>query len=542
MSAVDELDRGRALAGRGAWLAAHEALASADRSLALQAPDLEQLAAAAYMLGRLEEYVDTMARAHHAYLDAGAGRRAARCAFWIGMQLLLAGEMGRGTGWIGRAGRLVDDEAQECVEQGYMRLPVAFRCKAASDYTAGAVVASDAAAIGRRFGDADLSSLAMHAQGHMLIEGGRVAEGLALLDEAMVAVTNGEVSPIVSGMVYCGVILGCRAAYEPSRAHEWTEALTRWCEDQPDMVAFTGRCHVHRAELMQLKGAWSEALAEARCAADRASRGNHRSALAEAAYLQGEVHRLRGAVREAEDAYRRASECGREPQPGLALLRLARGDEESALAAIRRALAEATDRAARVELLPACAEISLAAGDAEGAQHAADELEAVARDHEPGVLRTIAAQARGAVELAAGRPEAALPPLRRAWRVWEELEAPYEAARARELVGIACGEVGDRASATLDLEAARHAYEALGAVHDVERIDALTGNGPSHGLTARELEVLRLVAQGRTNRQIADELFLSERTIERHVSNTFVKLRVQTRAAATAYAYEHRLL
>jgi DNA-binding CsgD family transcriptional regulator len=192
--------------------------------------------------------------------------------------------------------------------------------------------------------------------------------------------------------------------------------------------------------------------------------------------------------------------------------------------------------------LPACAEILLAAGDVEGAQRAADELEAVARDHELGVLRTIAAHTRGAVELAAGRPESALPSLRRAWHAWEELEAPYEAARVRELVGIACGEIGDRGSAARKLEAARHAFEALGAVHDVERIDARAGDGPSHGLTARELEVLRLVAEGRTNRQIANELVVSERTVERHVSNTFVKLRVQTRAAATAYAYEHRLL
>jgi DNA-binding CsgD family transcriptional regulator len=293
---------------------------------------------------------------------------------------------------------------------------------------------------------------------------------------------------------------------------------------------------------MQLKGAWSEALAEARCAADRAGRGNHRSALAEAAYLQGEVHRLRGASGAAEDAYRKASECGREPQPGLALLRLAQCDEETALAAIRRTLAEATARPARVELLPACAEIMIAAGDVEGARDAADELDTAARDHEPGVLQTIAAQTRGAVELAAGEPEAALPSLRRAWRVWEELEAPYEAARVRVLIGIACREIGDRGSAALELEAARAAFEALGAVRDVERIDALAGDGASHGLTARELEVLRLVAEGRTNRAIADALFLSERTVERHVSNTFVKLGVRTRAAATAYAYEHRLL
>jgi hypothetical protein len=252
MPAVDELERGRALSARGAWLDAHAALRSADGSSALHGADLEQLATAAYMLGRLDEYVDAMARAHQLHLDAGAARRGARCAFWAGMSLLLAGEMGRGTGWIGRAQRLIDGD---CVEQGYLGLPAAYRCQMQGDYEAGAAVAGDAAAIAQRFGDRDLFALAIHAQGTMLIRRGRILDGLALLDEAMVAVTSGEVSPIPSGMVYCGVILACRTAYAPARAREWTAALTRWCESQPDMVAFTGRCHVHRAEVRQLEGA-----------------------------------------------------------------------------------------------------------------------------------------------------------------------------------------------------------------------------------------------------------------------------------------------
>ncbi|HET9737167.1 MAG TPA: helix-turn-helix transcriptional regulator, partial [Solirubrobacteraceae bacterium] len=370
MSAVDVLERGRALSAQAAWLDAHEALSSADRSMPLLETDLERLATSAYMLGRLDEYVDAMARAHQLHLDAGAAPRAARCAFWAGMQLLLAGEIGRGTGWIGRARRLVEAEDVDCVEQGYLRLPEAFRCEMNGDYGKGAGVAGDAAATGQRFGDRDLFALAVHAQGHMLIKGGRTLEGLALLDEAMVGVTSGEVSPIASGMVYCGVILACRAAYEPRRAREWTAALTRWCESQPDLVAFTGRCHVHRAELRHLEGSWSDALEEARHAADRAERGNHRSALAEAAYLQGDVHRLRGAFLEAEDGYRRASELGREPQPGLALLRLAQGDGQAAAAAIRRVLAETTDPSDRVVQLPAYVEIMLAAGDVDEALEA----------------------------------------------------------------------------------------------------------------------------------------------------------------------------
>jgi ATP/maltotriose-dependent transcriptional regulator MalT len=308
------------------------------------------------------------------------------------------------------------------------------------------------------------------------------------------------------------------------------------------MVAFTGRCHVHRAEVRQLEGAWSDALEEARRAADRAERGNHRSALAEAAYLQGEVHRLRGAFLEAEDGYRSASEHGREPQPGLALLRLAQGDAQAAAAALRRVLAETTDATDRLAQLPAHVEIMLAIGDLDEARRAAGEIDDLSRRHAGGLLATIADQARGAVRLAAGDAAGALGDLRRAWHAWEELGAPYEAARVRVLVGTACRELGDHEAAALDLEAARQAFEALGAGPDAARVETLAGGEMRHGLTPRELEILRLVAQGRTNRAIADELVLSERTIERHVTNTFAKLNVSSRAAATAYAYEHRLL
>jgi ATP/maltotriose-dependent transcriptional regulator MalT len=538
MSAIGELEHGRTLCNDGAWREAHEALTRAGRSGELAAEDHERLATAAYMLGRLEEYVDAMAAAHSCHVERGATQRAARCAFWIGMQLLLAGELGRGTGWIERAKRLLAD-GPECVERGYLRLPLAFRSQSVGDHRAGAAIAAQAVATADRFGDRDLFALALQAQGMMLIAAGLAPEGLPLLDEAMVAVIAGEVSPIPSGMVYCGVILGCQDAYEPRRAQEWTAALTEWCARQPDMVAFTGRCHVHRAELMRLEGAWTGALEEARCAADRAGRGNHRSALAEAAYVQGEVHRLRGAFRAAEEAYERALECGREPQPGLALLRLAQGYERAAAVAIRRAVAETPGRPARLRLLPACVEITLAAGDLDAARHAAAELDEAAGHHAVGVLGTIADQARGAVALAAGDPESALPALRRAWHVWEELRAPYEAARVRVLIGAACRELGDSDAATLELAAARRAFEALGAAPD---LDALNGRRPSEGLTARELEVLAFVAGGRTNREIAAELVLSERTIDRHVSNIFAKLRVPSRAAATAYAYKHRLL
>jgi ATP/maltotriose-dependent transcriptional regulator MalT len=545
MPVVDQLKRARALCARGAWLEAHELLASADGSAPLAVGDLELLATSAYLRGRIDEFIATMERLHQLHLDAGAALPAAQAAFWMGMHLMQRGEVGRATGWLGRAQRLVERQEEECVERGYLLMPLAFQREAMGEMEAGAAIAGEAAAIAERFGDRDLLALAMHMQGHLLVLGGRVADGLALLDEAMVAVTTGELSPIVTGIVYCGVIMGCQAAYEPRRAQEWTAALARWCEQQPDMVAFSGACHVHRAEILQLKGAWADALEETRRAAQRSALANYRSGLAAAAYVRGDVKRLRGELSGAEADYREASGYGREPQPGLALLRLAQGNVEAAAAAIRRTLAETTAAADRARLLPACAEIMVAAGDLDAAHSACEELAEIASGHEVGVLRTIAAQTRGAVELAAGDAGSALVALRAAWRVWDEVDAPYEAARVRALMGAACRALGDHDSAALEFEAARRAFAELGAAPDTERVEALAGAvrpGDPRGLSARELEVLRLVAAGRTNKAVAVELVLSERTIDRHVSNIFAKLGVSSRAAATAYAYEHRLL
>jgi DNA-binding CsgD family transcriptional regulator len=539
MSAVDDLRRGRdAVAGRS-WAVARDALAAADARSPLAGDDLELLATAAYMLGRAEEFLAVLERAHHAHLDDGRSLRAARCGFWIGMHLSLQGEMGRGSGWLGRAKRLVDAQEQDCVEQGYLLMPHAFRTRFEGDGIAAAGIAARAAAIAERFGDRDLLALALHIQGHFLVESNRIADGLELLDEAMVAVTSGEVSPIPSGIVYCGAIIGCKHAYDPRRAREWTEALTRWCEGQSDLVAFTGRCLGHRAEILLLQGAWADAVTEARRAAERAGSANNPSAVANAWCVVGEVERLRGRVDEAAAAYMEASRSGREPQPGLALLRLAQGDVEAAAAMIRRALGETENVVDRTELLPAFVEIMLACGNLEAARSGCEELEAVAADHPSAVLDAIVAHARGSVELAEEAPAAALPRLRRAWHVWQEVGAPYDAARARVLISAACRELGDRDAAALELREAREAFARLGARPDLARIDE---GAPEHGLTARELEVLRLVATGRTNRAIATELVLSERTVDRHVSNIFAKLGVGTRTAAAAYAFEHRLV
>jgi len=542
--ASDELERGRDAYAKRAWRAAYESLSSADEAAALAAGDLDLLATAAYMLGRDDEYVSALERAHRLYLEGGERRRAVRCAFWVGINLILRGELGRASGWVARARRLVEREG-DCVEQGYLLLPLMFEHRAAGDHQAADAAAADAAAIGERFGDADLFALATHDRGIGLIEQGRVVEGLRLLDEAMVAVTAGELSPIVSGFVYCGVITGCQAAYEPRRAQEWTAALTRWCDEQPDMVSFTGTCLVHRAEIMQLRGAWPEALQEARRAGERCALAMNRAAGAQARYRQGEVHRLQGEFAAAEEAYRDAHRAGYEPQPGLALLRMAQGDGEAAAAAIRRVVGETSEPATLIRLLPALVEIMLAVGDAPAARRACAQLQEIARRWPGGMVAATVAYAQGAVDLAAGDARAALVALRRAEQAWRALEAPYEAARARVLVGRACAALADVDTAAEELEAAREVFAGLGAVPDLARIDALTHRAAArdpHGLTARELQVLRLVAAGETNKAIAAELVLSQRTVDRHVSNIFAKLGVSSRTAATAYAYEHRVV
>lgn len=546
MDDAEELERGREAYARLAWADAFESLTRADRVVTLGAEDLERLATTAYMLGRDGDYLSALERAHQEHLGNGETLRAVRCAYWLAINLLLRGETGRASGWLGRAQRMVEREERDCVERGYLLTPLIFQHEAAGDLEAAATAAADAAAIGERFGDADLFALAVQAQGCLLVVQGRTVAGLALLDEAMVAVTAGELSPIASGLVYCGVILGCRDAYEPRRAHEWTAALTRWCERQPDMVAFTGRCLTHRAEIMCLHGAWPDALEEARRAGRRSAEGNNQSAAGDAAYVEAEVHRLRGEFAEAEAAYREASGCGREPQPGMALLRLARRDADAAAAAIRRALDETAEPARRAGLLPAYVEIMLAVGDAETARGGSEELGRIAGRHESGMLGAMAAHALGALELTAGDVRAALVSLRRAAGLWQhQIEAPYEAARTRTLVGLACRALGDRDAAAFELEAARSAFAALGAAPDVARVDGLMrpdGVGDPRGLTARELQVLRLVAAGKTNKAIAAELVLSPRTVDRHVSNILAKLGVGSRAAATAYVYEQRLL
>jgi DNA-binding CsgD family transcriptional regulator len=542
---MNELDQGRDAYRQRRWLDAYTALARADHVEQLPPEDLELLATSASLIGRMDEYLTLLERLHHVHLDAGEALRAARDAFWLGMNLAIRGDVGPAGGWFGRAQRLVEREGRDCVERGYLLVPLAFQRQAEGDYEGAFATAVDAAKVGERFADSDLFTVAVHFQGLIRIQQGRVEEGLRLLDESMVAVVAGELSPVLTGVVYCGVIAGCEAAFDPRRAREWTNALAQWCEQQPQLVAFTGRCLAHRAGIMQLHGKWDEALAEARLARERAEQAMNAAATGQAWYQQGELHRLRGEIPAAEAAYKEANRSGREPQPGLALLQLASGDPNGAAGAIARALGETAEPMKRAALLPAYAEIMLAADNVGEARKASNELAEIAATGERAMLRALSAYVQGAVALAEDDAAAALAALRRALRAWQELDAPYEIARVRVLVGLACRALGDESTATLELEAARDLFAELRAAPQVTRVDSLLTRAmaaDNHGLSPRELEVLRLIAAGKSNREIAAALVVSEHTVARHVQNILAKLGVSSRTAAAAFAFEHELV
>jgi len=439
-----ELVRGREAAGRLAWADAYAALSLADQSSSLAAEDLELLATAAYLLGRVEDCLRALQRAQQLHAEADESRRAARCAFWLAFHLGSAGELAQAGGWLARANRLLEHEPPDCAERGLLLLSLAVQHILAGDNAAAQELSARAAGIGRHAGDPDLVALALHVQGRALVRLGRVGEAMAAFDEAMVAVVAGELSPVVVGTVYCSMLEGCQEVLEWRRAREWTEALMAWCGKQPDMVTFSGRCLVHRAEVLHLNGAWPESVEEARRAGERLAHAADSWATGGAFYRQAEVYRVLGDFTAAEDAYQQASRWGLEPQPGLALLRLAEGRTDAAQAASRRLVAETTDRLGRAKLLPAQVEIMLAVGDLQAARDAAGELTEIAERYDTLALRAVADHARGAVLLAEGDARAAVVALRGASAAWRELEAPYEAARVRVLVGLGCRALGTR--------------------------------------------------------------------------------------------------
>lgn len=530
---------------RGDWRAAYDAWSEVGLD-GLSAAELDQFSTAAGLVGHHDDLVRALQRAFVRSRDEGDARGAVRAAFRLAMSTASHGEQALSAGWLGRATELVEEIGGDSPERGWLAFMRMFRAIGTGDFAEAQILADEAAATGRRFHDADLIAMAVCAQGRVALYGGRFADGLAHLDEAMVRVVAGEVSPFIAGHVYCTAIEGCQEVSDFGRVAEWTAALERWCDAQPGLLAFTGQCAVHRGQLMRLRGAWDDALREYSLAADRYLELGTPSAIGLTALETGDVLRLRGDLDGADAAYQRAADLGVDPQPGLAQLWLAAGRGTAALAAVERLLAEPGGPVQRCHLLPAAIEVLLAVDHDDRADRArplATELAALASSIGSGVLSAAAAQAMGAVELAAGDAAGALPYLRKAHQLWTQASSPYDAAVARLHTGRCLLALADESSAERELSAARTAFRRLGAVPMADLASSLLAPASlPGGLTAREVEVLRLVASGRSNPQIAAELVLSEKTVARHLSNIFGKLDVGSRTAAAAYAFERGLV
>ncbi len=541
MGVVEELVRAREAYDRREWVAAYDGLSETGPD-GLAADDFAHLATAAFLLGRRNDCIQAMQRAYQTHLEAGDVTAAVRCAFWLALVLLTGGETAVGSGWVARAQRLLDDLDEDVVERGYLLIHVMFRHIAAADFPDALEVAQQIEGYGRRFQDLDLTAMGLASRGRLRMYAGEVPVGLALFDEAMVGVASGEVSPVLAGQIYCSMIEACQEVSDFGRAAEWTAQLTRWCDSQPGLVPFTGQCAVHRGQIMRVRGAFPQALEEFDRALERYVVAGSDPAAGFAWAERGVVLRLRGEYDAAETAYDKAIGYGHDPQPGLALLWLDRGRTASAVAAVRRLLAEPRDPVHRSQLLAAATEVLLADGAIEEAGTVAEELDDLARRFDSRSLAAAAAYARGTVAACRADPAAAAPLLRRAEGLWQELEAPYEAARARMQLGRVLHVLGDQDSAVAELNAARRTFHEVGARPAERAAAALLSPSYPGGLTAREVEVLRLVASGRSNPEIASDLVLSEKTVARHLSNIFAKLDVSSRTAAAAFAFEQHLL
>ena len=542
MSDIHLLARARKSFEQHTWTESYSLFEAAHRETPLEPEDLERLATATYLMGREDESEAVWERAHRAFLERGDREGAARSACWLALGLQLRGAFAPASGWFARAQHILDEGHIECVVRGFLLIPSAIQHVVQGDAAVGDALFSQAADIARRYGNPDLACKAAQGRGRALIRLGHVSEGVAWLDEAMAAVMAGDVSPILAGDAYCTVLEGCQEIFDLRRASEWTTALARWCATQPDLVRYRGECLLYRSEVFQLRGQWDEAARDAQDARDLLIA---RPAAGAAFYRLGEIHRLRGEFEQAEAAYLQANERGRRPQPGLSLLRVAQGHIDLAAASMRTALLDTRTQAARARMLAAAVDILLAAASLEQARAAATELSTIARAIGAPLLNASSAQATAAVLLAEGDVAGAATLLCEASKIWRELGMPYEEAQTCVLMAVVCERRGDEEGRRLELEAARRLFAQLNADFSLARLAGQSTpatNQPPGSLSERETQVLRLVASGKTNRAIAEELFISEKTVARHVSNIFDKLGVSTRSAATAWAYRRDLM
>jgi DNA-binding CsgD family transcriptional regulator len=542
MRIVDDLQRARSAFEQRDWATAYDRLTELDGEPGLGPDELQTLATAAFLLGDTDACIRALQRGYRLRVDAGEVLGGVRFAFWLALVLNMRGEAAIGNGWAARAERLLADHPGDVVERGYLRIHDFFRHLDQGDFPGALAVGDEIVAIARRHSDPDLLGEGLVCKGRLLIYSGRVPEGLALLDEAMVGVAAGELSPIFAGTVYCAMIEGCQEVLDFARASAWTVALTRWCDTQPDLVPFTGQCAVHRGQILRLHAAYPEALAEFEDACRRYAASGSDTAAGLALSERGDVLRIRGDFAVAEASYERAAEYGYEAQPGRALLMVARGRTAGAVAVVRRLLTETAGPVHRSRLLAGAVEVLLAGDEQSEADAAAHELSTIATEFGCAGLRASAAYCSASVALGGDDPDRALREARASAQLWGELRAPYEMARAKVLIGRAVRLLGDEDSATAELSAAGRTFAELGAVPARQDAERLTHRRPTGGLTGRELDVLRLVASGNSNAEIAQRLVLSDKTVARHLTNIFAKLEVPSRTAAVAYAHEHDLL
>ena len=520
------------------WLAEYTTLSGLAQQSSLSCAELERLAVAAFLTGRDDEVTGLRECAVDRYLADGDVDRAFRCAFWLGFHLENTGQHARAAGWLAKFERLISqDPGLFESPDGLLILGRAAGLMMTGRFDEALPLFEVSRAHAQRHGDVDAAVLAGSGAANCTEMLGRPLDAIAMLDEVMVDVVAKPVAPQVVGLVYCSMIALCMKYLDIGRAREWTQALAQWCDEQSGLVPYRGACTVHRAELLQFEGAWPQAEA----IAQTASRPPADPAVAGLAhYRLAEIFRLRGRLDAAEDEYRAAARDGCEVQPGLALLRAAQGRLAAAQSALDRVGSGDGGSGAPPAVVAARIEIALRRGDLNAAGRAVDELAGLA--DAPGTapyLRALAAHGAGSLLLTQGRARPALADLRRAAALWSSLDAPYEAARTRVLIADACDALGDADTAMLERDTAREAFNELGAAGDVRAIDA--GRTAGAGLSPREIEVLRLLATGATNRAIAESLTLSEKTVARHVSNIFGKLGINSRSAAVAYAYEHDL-
>jgi class 3 adenylate cyclase len=478
----ETLELGRDAMVRHAWSEAVEGFLAADRERGLGPEDLERLGAAAWWAGELDRSSEALERAFAIYTETGRSKEAAWAAMQLAYQAFRRQTPSIGAGWQARAEHLLEAEPESAV---HARLSV-FRAIGAlmtGRLNEGIELTAQAMDLARKYDDPSTLFMAMSFKGMAEVFAGQWQDGLALIDEAATAATSDQLDLRVASDIYCNTISACRNIGDYQRAGQWADEGERWMNRQ-SIRGYPGICRVHRAELKMLRGLWPEAEQEAREACRELERFGLLDSVGWAHYQVGEVRLRMGDLDGAAEAFERAYEHGHDAQPGMALLQLARGEVDEAARSIARSLGMtastdgAANRGMRARLLPAQVDVALAAGDLETAERAVVELESIAADFQRPIFEAGALTGRGELLLGEDRPAEASPILGRSWRLWLATDLPYESARARLRYAEALLAEGDEEAARRDLRAARKVFDRLGALRDVQRVDALLGEEP----------------------------------------------------------------